>query len=179
MRIDAFWLETTFACTLKRKSPRLMLELRKRENVSSSVSSVKESLDHWSDSFFYACRAHGSVHDEIRRGMLYQARSRWKLCFAVCSSVRSGADINLTLYEVYLKSSANASAKQRQMTFAENWILISRCNISQRVVFEKRSDIKAPLCYWQISNNIWIFSNVSSIRYFTWNFYFITSYLMK
>lgn len=118
----------------------VMLELRKRENVSSSVSSVKESLDHWSDSFFYACRAHGSVHDEIRRGMLYQARSRWKLCFAVCSSVRSGADINLTLYEVYLKSSANASAKQRQMTFAENWILISRCNISQCVVFEKRSD---------------------------------------
>lgn len=117
-----------------------MLEFRRRENVLPSVSFVKESLDHWSDSFFYTCRAHGSVHDEIRRGMLYQARSRWKLCFAVCSSVRSGADINLTLYEVYLKSSANASAKQRQMTFAENWILTSRCNITQRVIFEKRSN---------------------------------------
>lgn len=63
--------------------------------------------------------AHGSVHDEIRRGMLYQAWSRWKLCFAVCSSVRSGADINLTSYEVCLKSSANANAQQRQMTLAE------------------------------------------------------------
>lgn len=100
-----------------------LLELGRRENVSSSVTSVRErgSLDHWSGFFFYTCPgySHGSVHDEIRRGMLYQARSRWKLCFAVCSSVRSGADINLTSYEVCLKSSANASAKQRQMTFAE------------------------------------------------------------
>lgn len=162
-----------------------MLELRKRENVSSSVSSVKESLDHWSDSFFYTCRAHGSVHDEIRRGMLYQARSRWKLCFAVCSSVRSGADINLTLYEVYLKSSANASAKQRQMTFAENWILISRCNILQCVQYLKKEATQilnknAPLRYWRISNGCRSYYSVfNSIRYFTWNFYFIKLYVMK
>lgn len=98
-----------------------VLELGRRENVSSSVSSVRGkswSLI-WLLLLYLPGIAHGSVHDEIRRGMLYQARSRWKLCFAVCSSVRSGADINLTSYEVCLKSSANASAKQRQMTFAE------------------------------------------------------------
>lgn len=89
--------------------------------------------------------AHGSVHDEIRRGMLYQARSCWKLRFAVCSSVRSGADINLTSYEVCLKSSANASAKQRQMTFVElNSYLAVTSPVARRKKWYKRQ-IKALL----------------------------------
>ena len=105
-----------------------LLELSRRENVSSSVSSVRERKrerrgESWSLIWLLLLYLPGILVRKRARwnspGNVIPARSRWKLCFAVCSSVRSGADINLTSYEVCLKSSANASAKQRQMMFAE------------------------------------------------------------
>jgi len=117
--IDAFWLET-ISRALRSEEIQDAWTWQTRKCVVECFLCERKSWSLiWLLLLYLPGIAHGSVYDEIRRGMLYQARSRWKLYFAVCSSVRSGADINLTSYEVRLKSSTNASAKQRQMTFVE------------------------------------------------------------
>lgn len=119
IQVGAF-LWGIFSLAYKWKEVR-SLELHERGNVSSSVSSVKREVLITLIHLFLLYRDSTWKRAQWNSpgNVIPSAISLWKLCFAVCSSVHSGVDINLTSYEMCLKSSANASVKQRQMTFAE------------------------------------------------------------